>query len=485
MTRHLCISVTLLDPVFHGRSDQDQPEWPPSPYRLFQALVAGALTASRAPSWNDQRAAAFRWLESLKPPMIIAPEGIHGTSICYFVPSNEGDKAPQREDRLTSKVARPTWLRGGDTIHYLWPLDEASDPSTIRHAEMICKEARHIRALGWGIDQAVANGCILDDHEVSALRGHCWRPWNSNALGGRKLRTPRPGSLEDLARAYDSFLKRLDDKCHRYRPPRRPSCFNITQYLKTTTIPSRPYAAFELSEGIAFRQERICEVAAMVRSLVCKYARDDTHPFPGGPETYVAGHISPGNPTTPPRFSYLPLPTIGHAYADGFIRRILVAEPYDGDGSHARWLRIRLHNQTLTDVHGNQRGILSGLWRKSSNRIIGRYLKESTHWSTVTPVILPGFDDGKRAKAEKLVLRALAHANLPVHALVSLTLQKTPFWHGSYHSSQYFRPDYLKRLPAWHIALVFHHPIGGPIAIGAGRHCGLGLFAAPKSEEPP
>ena len=40
MSNQLCISVTLLDGRFHGRGDGGVPEWPPSPLRLFQALVA-------------------------------------------------------------------------------------------------------------------------------------------------------------------------------------------------------------------------------------------------------------------------------------------------------------------------------------------------------------------------------------------------------------------------------------------------------------
>ena len=46
--RYALISVTFLDPVFHGRADGEEPEWPPSPLRLFQALLAGAAAASRA-----------------------------------------------------------------------------------------------------------------------------------------------------------------------------------------------------------------------------------------------------------------------------------------------------------------------------------------------------------------------------------------------------------------------------------------------------
>src|ERR1700730_13175967 len=39
---HFCLSVTFHDCRFHGRRDNGEPEWPPSPLRLFQSLVAAA-----------------------------------------------------------------------------------------------------------------------------------------------------------------------------------------------------------------------------------------------------------------------------------------------------------------------------------------------------------------------------------------------------------------------------------------------------------
>ncbi|WP_409194161.1 type I-U CRISPR-associated protein Csb2, partial [Accumulibacter sp.] len=41
MPRALLIAVRFHDGRFHGR-----PEWPPSPARLFQALVAAAATGA-------------------------------------------------------------------------------------------------------------------------------------------------------------------------------------------------------------------------------------------------------------------------------------------------------------------------------------------------------------------------------------------------------------------------------------------------------
>ena len=63
MSGYLCISVTFLDPLFHGKGDGDEWEWPPSPMRVFQALLAGSRTGCRNIEWSTVKSDAFRWLE--------------------------------------------------------------------------------------------------------------------------------------------------------------------------------------------------------------------------------------------------------------------------------------------------------------------------------------------------------------------------------------------------------------------------------------
>jgi CRISPR-associated protein Csb2 len=218
-------------------------------------------------------------------------------------------------------------------------------------------------------------------------------------------------------------------------------------------------------------------MAAMVRSLACEYAKRDTHVFPGGSKSFVAGHVN-GAKATPPRFSYLPLPAIGYPYADGMIRRVLIAEPFGGDSSHARWVQNRLRNASLKDNQGKEQAVLLGVWRASSRGIIDHYVRESTAWTSVTPVILPGFDDCEYKKAVKLCFEALKQAEIPIEGVQELSLRKAPYWPGALHPVEYRRPQYLRHLPGWHLRLIFHEPIAGPLAIGAGRHCGLGVMAA-------
>jgi len=504
MTRYLCISVTLLDNLFHGKRDGDEPEWPPSPMRLFQALLAGSKLASGNGNWASEKAAAFRWLERLEPPMIIAPSSRPATAYTIYVPNNDADQKFERQDRLTSKVVHPQRIRRGagagdelPQLHYVWTIDNCPEAEAEKHCAVLSQEARRLVALGWGIDQAIASGRVLGDADLAVLPGERWYPREGVQKVQHMLRVPKIGSLADCERAYKAFTERIRRGRGvqlAYAPPDRPRCFRMVPYLRATTMPPRPYAEFELPDGVAFRQESARDVAAMVRSLACGEKQDFREQFPDDDsEVYLAGHVN-GARSSPPRFSYLPLPTIGHEHSDGLIRRVLIAEPFGGDGRHAAWAQQRLVNQALLDTEGNERGVLMSLWRRTSRSIIKRYVGEGREWATVTPVILPGFDDfrgvskeeqraGRATKAEQLFLKAVVQAGLPSEVVESFTLRKAPFWPGSTHPSRYKRPDYLdtpknRRFPAWHVYVRFRERVPGPIAIGAGRHCGLGLFAA-------
>ena len=387
---------------------------------------------------------------------------------------------------MTTKRICPHRLIDGSTLYYLWQIDESEGGPTKACTELLCREAKHLLALGLGIDQVVGDGRILTEAEAAALPGHRWRSWGGYQPGQRTYRVPVEGSLEDLENVHRSFLRRVDGK--RYRPPLKPEKYDTLSYIRGSALPPRFCATFELPEEFVFRQEDTVRAAAMLRSLTCRLAREDSHKFPGGSEVYVAGHIKEGD-RGQPRFSYLPLPTIGHAHADGMIRRLMIAEPIGGDGKHVRWARNRLRNALLKDQNGKDQCVLFDLWRSGSEGMIHRYVGESQTWCSVTPVILPGYDDFRTikrhdikqpTKAERLLFKCLIHAGIPIESLEDVTLRKAPFWPGSQHPRHYYRPDYLKdshARPGWHVRLVFREPLAGPLAIGAGRHCGLGILA--------
>jgi CRISPR-associated protein Csb2 len=467
-----CISVTFLDPLFHGQGDTG-PEWPPSPMRLYQALLAGARASCRDREWTPTKAEAFRWLGALPAPMVIGPEAEPAPTYTMHVPNNDGDRQPDRQKRLTAKGVRPRRIVGGPTLHYVWPIEDGD----AEHADALRPEARHLLALGWGIDQVVGNGRVVTQLEADRLPGQRWRPWSGLRPGSETWRVPRSGSLEALEHVHESCRDRIRGNV--YHPPSRFRHYDEVVYVRADRLPPRAYAAFELPDGVAFRQEATAAVAAMARSLACRMARADTHVLPGGSEVYVAGHAGDAR-SSPERFSYLPLPTIGHPNADGLVRRVLVAEPLGGDGTHARWATDWLASAPLRDESGNERGMMGAPWRPSSKEMIGRYVAESREWASVTPVVVPGHDDGKRSKAEGLLGAALEHAGIPESAVTDIVLRKAPFWPGAEHPRCYFLPDYLRGNGTWHVYLAFREPVPGPIAVGAGRHSGLGLLAGLK-----
>jgi CRISPR-associated protein Csb2 len=108
--------------------------------------------------------------------------------------------------------------------------------------------------------------------------------------------------------------------------------------------------------------------------------------------------------------------------------------------------------------------------------ITNRYLRKSSQWGTVTPLVLPGRDDYRSAKAHALVLKALAQAGYTTPVL-EIHLQREPVFAGAEMAGAYRVPAYLKSFPRTHAVITFDQEILGPVAIGGGRHIGLGIFA--------
>ena len=87
----LCISVTYLDDRYNGQTERG-PEWPPSPWRLYQALLAASAHN------GDEDQDAFRAMEQLPPPHMLAPEVTRGQSRKTYVPNNASDIKLDRQE---------------------------------------------------------------------------------------------------------------------------------------------------------------------------------------------------------------------------------------------------------------------------------------------------------------------------------------------------------------------------------------------------
>ncbi len=492
MTSYFCITIRFLQPYSHGRSENGDPEWPPSPLRAFQALLAGA-----AGRWNERRKIseampAFQWLEVQTHPEIVAAPGVPSSTKCQlYVPDNTADllvpawkkgdisKAPVRSE----KVVRPTRL-AGDVVYYLYPLENGSCP----HLNILAASARSITHLGWGIDMVVGDARIISGEEALSLDGQRWLP---SPVGSTQLRIPIDGTTNNLARKHEAFLNRLSGDGFHPVPPLR--AFHTQGYRRSNAPLQRPFRVFELrkTDGGRFRypQSRLVHIAGMVRHLAIKTMK--TSPPAGTSqewvETFVAGHYAEGSPEHR-QLAYLPLPSIGHAHADPGVRRVMIVAPVGNDA----WLNHvarRLAGQMLEplrgdEFNGNDPPLLVPVRR---DNIALFYTQSANTWASVTPVILPGHDDHKPHKTRKLIETALAQSGIEQPCEFQWSAYSR--WPKSFSAHKYdrnkrptgyIRPDHLLSQTALHLTLTFKYDLQtpGPIALGAGRHCGFGLMAA-------
>lgn len=471
---NLCITVTFLDRYYHGHGDLG-PEWPPSPWRLYQSLLATAA------SNNQDSLEVFQWFESLETPQIMAPKTETGVKRKTYVPDNASDVKLERQERLSEKIVHPVIIKGKNrTLHYLWSIDKADRD----YADQIAAYAKKLISLGWGIDLVAGNGKILGDAEIKDLiagyHGICYVPRKNI---GKSYRCPTKGSYSNLKMVHETKLNRFDGTV--YTPPKRATVFDEVGYREKGIIPIRRVACFkllhpsdEVERWARFDPRDTVRVSSWVRGYLCDIAKKDWD-YKEDSGVYVAGHHKEGQKKTPPRFSYLPLPTIGHPQADGLIRRLIVAEPFDDDGEKAGWAGRILNSVTLKNDSGLD---VARIEQIKTDPVIEKYCDSSYRFKTVTPVILPGHDSRKYSKADKLFLKAVSQAGFDVEDIDHYILQKAPYFNGAYHPNDYRKVKHLERFTSLHVLIKWKKKIRGPLAIGAGRHRGLGLFV-PDNEE--
>ncbi len=480
----LCITVRLLDDRYHGLLNRDgPPEWPPSPFRLFQALVAGV---ARHGKLDSDIGTSLAWLETLGPPLILAPEASSGQIVQRFVPNNDGDVKPDRQTRLTGKTSRPTLIRGEPVVHYLWQIDGAS-----ARAHSATQAARCLSCLGWGIDMAYGDGGILEDSEVGLLSGIRWFPKPGTMREDGLLRVPKVGSMTDLRSAHRSALNRIQHG-EPLRTVEKPQVFDRVVYASTERPIGQPYVTFSLrneqDDSYCYPHAKLIHIAGMTRSAAIRAMEAFPPPDLKNPaawvDSFVAGHHHEGQ-NEHRQFSYVPLASVGHEHSDAMIRRVMIVAPFDFE-AELRHLSAQLDGEQLKPERGAPGPMLDSV---RSDGVIRQYLGPSKVWASVTPIILPGHDDHKPAKTIKLIERALAQNGIEQEC--QFTWGPLPYFNNCLTASKYdrngcrtgyFRPDHLNGLTATHIRITFQNPVAGPLTIGAGRHCGLGVLAAIKEE---
>jgi CRISPR-associated protein Csb2 len=422
------------------------------------------------------------------------------------------------------KRVRPSHLTEGNTVHYVWSIEEPVAANVSRGIDVVIEISRGVIALGWGIDAAVGSASVLSDAEVEALLGERWLPGIESTENG--LRVPVAGTLGALIERHDRFRSRISESGV-LTPPPPLTAYATVAYHCATHPPAPGASAFALlnldTQGfVAFdTARRGLTVAGMLRHTV-KLAASQA----GWPEqevgSFVLGHGEPRgssehSPVGLRRFAYLPLPSIesrgsGRARVAGPVRRVMLTCFADGCEEKLAWARRALGGMELLDERSGRAVAFLGP-AAADDHVVHSYTRPASTWATVTPVVLPGYDDpahyrrrlkkGVNAEEQKqlldrldrrvdgLIRKAIEQAGYAKDLATNAEIEwrQVGFWPGAELAHLYGVPDHLTRFPRLHVRLAWRDPAGhwlevpGPLCIGSGRFLGLGLFAGHRQED--
>ncbi len=503
MSRALLISIRFYDGRYHGAG-----EWPPSPARLFQALVAAAAL----PGLDTDKRNALTWLETLSAPTIAAPSVHAGLNVNLFVPNNDldakgGDIRRIAEIRSATKRIRPRLFDSAVPLLYIWRFD--GDET---QGKCICDIANGLYQLGRGVDMAWAVGDLIDEAQVekqlNGYPGAIYRP--SQGGKGLELACPDGGSLQSLIDRHAANAQRFTrvngktwfanaPKPHfrnvHYNSPATRLLFE----LRRTTASRSPFAPWPLKSTAA--------LVLMLRDGAC--ARLEPHNGSGVVEKVLIGRNASETDKLL-RIRIIPLPSIGYVHADRGIRRVLVEVPPDcpirADDVAWGFAGLEVTAPVLDEETGEILSSPVELVKADDDAMLAHYgvvEKPAVRlWRSVTPLALP--DDAKRRRIDPVntreeakdgkeradeqqrachaVVQALRHAGVR-ETVAGIRVQREPFDARGERAETFATGTRFSKHQLWHVEIEFAEAISGPLLLGNGRYGGLGLMAPVQQVE--
>jgi CRISPR-associated protein Csb2 len=500
MTRYLTIHVRAHEGRYHGDGEEQ-----PSPFRVFQALVAGAGISGPL---DEPTRLALTWLEGLPgAPIIAGPRMARGQAVTMFMPNNDldkfgGDVREIAKTRGAQKVWRPRHFDAAVPWIYAWPF--ADDGAT--HANKICALSETLYQLGRGVDMAWAWGEVLDESALDAkfveYNGVVRRP---SAGDGIPVACPSKGSIESLERRYLALRFRTESGQRVFVQQPKPSYRQISYEsppvrhvfeLRSSTDSERR-VAWPL-EGASSLVMAARDAARARLSAAMPDRIDDV-------DRHLVGRKPDGSNAVPAesRVRIIPIPSIGMHYADRAIRRLLLEIPATCPlrSEDVRWA---FSGAELFDPDTGEAKYL--LLSPSTEDDMLRHYGVGTRarvFRSVTPVALP--EEGKRRRIEparKLaeakqglervveisgaraaVVQALRHAGVSAPA-ESIRLQREPFDGAGSRVEPFAEGTRFEKERLWHVEIGFGVAVEGPLLLGDGRFLGLGLMAPARDVVP-
>lgn len=463
------MSLSVQVRLRHGRYDAggtrpSGPEWPPHPTRVFCALVASAVDRA---DWDG-----LRWLESADAPEVWAAQGLAlaGRADSYVV-TNATDREGGSQfwpGRTNGFRSRSFITPDCDRFAIVWPSAEPA-PEIVA---VLRRLARRVPYVGRSTSPAeVTVTCSLPDGPASWSRLVPTRLGDTSAVG--ELRIPYRGYTDALQQAYDQGVPAY----HASRPP--------VAYAELAPAPASPVspAVGPWEDLIVWGWQRpmtpisgdqIVQVATAFRKAVLSRVAD---PIPA----QVSGHGADGRAHA----GFFALPDVGHEHADGHLIGLALAIPRDLPADEWKQLVRGVAGGRLASVR---------VWRDRDLRLTREAglrglqpewwtggLGGARDWVTVTPVVCDGRLRERRTLGD-LVRRSLRIAGFPDPGPDGVEVSPAPLTAGAVLRPRAGTlPAGRPRWPQTHARVRFPQPVTGPVAAGALRYLGLGLFIPDRS----
>lgn len=473
---------------FHGR------EFPPSPSRFFQALIAGSHRGIYERQNAEARDRAMEWLEKLSPPWIEAHQfPASGKGVINYVPNNDNSFSHNKTAKsLQAFVA----LRDGNAIRYIWQFPDTEENR--RNAEVICKMARLVTHLGHGQDAVFAHGEIGESDGADLKVADDGRTiFYPKERAGGDWTAPKAGALEVYRKRYEAFLK--TGNAHAV------SLLNVVRqvdYVEDGAIDlTCPYALFEIrrlddeDRFYSFDGRDLRQPAAMVRHAAVEifYPTDkDERKIKKAArfkKTYgedlilrkILGHepnaTGEKKAVNAPHLAFLPLPHLFPPHPSGRIHRIVLAG-FGFDESERELFDDTTRNLNGAEIKDNGQPIarLIRVENFKADKFFNQFYGASARiWRSATPIVLSGFNRRGR-KPEQLLYRALNQIGIETEAIESVAVFRAPIVSKTFRPMDYKIADYLSENPRYHAEIFFKRMVRGVLAVGRGRHAGFGLM---------
>jgi len=500
MTRYLAIYVRMHEGRYHGDGDEL-----PSPFRLFQAIVAGAGISL---ALCKQAKEALNWLEGLPDsPIISSPRMTRCQAVAMFMPNNDldkfgGDVRNIAKTRGAKKVWKPRHFDAAVPWIFAWPFADDGAP----HANKICALSETLYQLGRGVDMAWAWGEILEeaalDAKLGEYNGIVRRP---SAGNGFMLACPTKGSFASLERRHQAprfqtesgqrVLVQQPKPNYRqisYESPPIRYVFDLRSSTETDRSVAWPLEGVS-SLVVAAREAALARLSAAMPNRLNDLERHLVGRKPDGSNTVSAES----------RVRIIAIPSIGMHYSDRAIRRVLVEIP-EACPIGSEDIRWAFSGADLFDPDTGE--LKDVLLSPSSEADMLRHYglgARARVFRSVTPLVLP--EGGKRRRIEptrKLteaksglervleisgaraaVVQALRHAGVSAPA-ESIHLQREPFDGAGSRVEPFAEGTRFQKERLWHVEIAFGVPIEGPLLLGDGRFLGLGLLAPARDVVP-